>query len=171
MLVCIWCEDKNRGIGKDNKLPWKNDIEMLSFKTLTSNNIIVMGYKTFKSLNFKPLPNRINYVISDKDINIDKSKYPNLYIINNNVDINNLGNIVFCIGGKFTYKQYIPQSDFLLVSKLHNTYNCDLFMDNDYENFNIETIINYHDFDIYIYKNKKSNIKTKAEQLFNFYHK
>lgn len=51
-------------IGKENKIPWSCKTDMLFFKKATTGNIIIMGRKTFESLNSKPLPNRINIVIS-----------------------------------------------------------------------------------------------------------
>ena len=51
-------------IGVNGELVYfiKEDLEF--FKGLTNNNIIVMGYNTWQSLPNKPLPNRINIVIS-----------------------------------------------------------------------------------------------------------
>lgn len=56
-------------IGKDNKLPWRIPEDLRHFSDMTTGNIVIMGRKTFESLGEKPLPNRINIVIS--------SKYPN----------------------------------------------------------------------------------------------
>lgn len=61
------------GINVDGKecLPWhiKEDLEF--FKGMTQHAIVIMGRKTFESLGSKPLPNRINIVLSR---NPDKSK-------------------------------------------------------------------------------------------------
>jgi dihydrofolate reductase len=54
----------NNVIGKDNDLPWNLKTDLKHFKDYTSNKIIVMGRKTFESIG-KPLPNRINYVVSN----------------------------------------------------------------------------------------------------------
>ena len=42
------------------------------FKKLTENNVVIMGRKTWDSLPKKPLPNRINYVIT-KEARISNS--------------------------------------------------------------------------------------------------
>lgn len=67
-VITAYCH--NRGIGLYNKLPWPNLKEdMLHFKRITSNSIegkmnaVIMGRKTFESIQ-KPLPNRLNVVIS-----------------------------------------------------------------------------------------------------------
>ncbi len=56
----------NGCIGINNSLPWNLPEDLKRFKKITSagdNNIVIMGKNTFLSLK-KPLPNRINYVIS-----------------------------------------------------------------------------------------------------------
>ena len=53
----------NRAIGAGNKIPWHLPEDFKWFKQLTSGNVVIMGRKTFESLG-KPLPNRINIVLS-----------------------------------------------------------------------------------------------------------
>lgn len=55
----------NRVIGIDNILPWprlKGDLPR--FKKLTTDQVVIMGRKTWESLPDQILPFRINYVIS-----------------------------------------------------------------------------------------------------------
>lgn len=51
-------------IGVDGKLPWKCPAELFQFKSLTMNKIVAMGRKTWDSLPIKPLPGRVNIVIT-----------------------------------------------------------------------------------------------------------
>ena len=53
----------NNVIGVDNNLPWNLKTDLLHFKEYTTNKIIIMGRKTYESIG-KPLPNRMNYVVS-----------------------------------------------------------------------------------------------------------
>ena len=58
---------KNNVIGKEGKIPWNIEGEQSRFKELTTNNIVIMGRKTFEEIYQKlqkPLPNRINIIIS-----------------------------------------------------------------------------------------------------------
>jgi len=82
MFSLIVCTDKNFGIGmKDGRIPFKNSEDRKNFKRLTENNIIIMGRKTWNSLNNNPLPNRTNVIIStqgDKllqNIKIDRPSF------------------------------------------------------------------------------------------------
>lgn len=67
MISLIVAFAKNNVIGKDGKIPWNIEREQSRFKELTTNNIVIMGRKTFEEIYQKlqkPLPNRINIVIS-----------------------------------------------------------------------------------------------------------
>ena len=65
--------DQDRGIGRDGKLPWHLKCDLQHFKEITTqtrdrnkHNAVIMGRKTWDSLpsQFRPLPNRINVVIT-----------------------------------------------------------------------------------------------------------
>ena len=53
----------NRVIGVNNNLPWSLKKDLAHFRAYTTNKIIIMGRKTFESIG-RPLPNRINFVVS-----------------------------------------------------------------------------------------------------------
>ena len=53
----------NRVIGAGNQIPWHLPEDFKWFKQVTMGNVVIMGRKTFESLG-KPLPNRINIVLS-----------------------------------------------------------------------------------------------------------
>ena len=64
----------NNGIGINNKLPWNNMTDMKYFRNITKQcmnsnklNAVIMGRKTFASLNYIPLINRLNICITSKD--------------------------------------------------------------------------------------------------------
>lgn len=70
-FTIVTTTDKKRGIGIQGKLPWKNTTDMKFFKNITTQrfeehkiNAIIMGRKTFESLNYQPLPNRLNICIT-----------------------------------------------------------------------------------------------------------
>lgn len=68
MINIIVACDLNGGIGYKNKIPWHIRDDLLRFKFLTEGHIVVMGYNTWLSLPIKPLPNRLNVVITSKHI-------------------------------------------------------------------------------------------------------
>jgi len=73
MFKIVVAHDLNRGIGKNNGLPWHIKEDMRYFKKLsteTSNkkkkNVVIMGRKTYESIpeKFRPLEDRINIILS-----------------------------------------------------------------------------------------------------------
>jgi dihydrofolate reductase/thymidylate synthase len=71
----ILATDKNHSIGKNNTLPWDFALDMKHFVNLTKptdifghKNILIMGRRTWESMNCKDLSNRLNYVITSQDL-------------------------------------------------------------------------------------------------------
>jgi dihydrofolate reductase len=55
---------RNGVIGKDGQLPWRIKSDLQLFKQLTLGKPVIMGRKTWESLPRKPLPGRMNVVLS-----------------------------------------------------------------------------------------------------------
>lgn len=53
----------NRVIGRQGEIPWKIPGEQKMFKNITLGHCIIMGRKTYESIN-RPLPQRTNIVIT-----------------------------------------------------------------------------------------------------------
>ena len=69
----IVCMDRNRAIGKDNKLPFDCPLDMKRFKAITKGTVVIMGRKTYESIG-RPLPGRTNIVLSRDEEWIEKQK-------------------------------------------------------------------------------------------------
>ncbi len=55
---------ENRVIGVGGGLPWRLPDEMKHFVRVTRGHTVVMGRRTFESVGCKPLPNRLNIVLT-----------------------------------------------------------------------------------------------------------
>lgn len=64
MIAFLWAEDKNGLIGKGGTLPWYLPNDLKFFKKMTVNQAVVMGRKTFEGMGKRPLPNRINIILT-----------------------------------------------------------------------------------------------------------
>ena len=76
MLSAIVAVDNNWGIGFNNKLLERIPEDLKHFKSLTTDNIIIMGRNTWDSLPTKPLSNRITIVVTstpEKTINTENA--------------------------------------------------------------------------------------------------
>ena len=106
----------------DNDLPWNLKDDLAHFKKYTLNKIIIMGRKTFESIG-RPLPNRINYVISRTVKQIDGA-----YVFDNLDDAmvaaekhnNDMGivNEIVIIGGGYLFKETLPVMNKLVITKV-----------------------------------------------------
>lgn len=65
MIVAI---SQNGAIGKDGRLPWRLPEDLKWFKRATVGKSIIMGRRTWDSLPYKPLPYRVNIVLTHKDL-------------------------------------------------------------------------------------------------------
>lgn len=63
----IACVDAHNYIGLDKNLLFRFKEDMTHFKESTTGQIVVMGRKTFESINNTPLPNRMNIVMTSKE--------------------------------------------------------------------------------------------------------
>lgn len=125
LIVCV--NEKNV-IGRNGNLLFhiKNDLK--NFKRMTTDNVVIMGRKTFESLpNQKPLPNRINIIItSDFDYSVDENE--NVYIVHNIPEALDLCEAffsdkeLFVIGGGTIYNQFIEQGliDEAMVTRVND---------------------------------------------------
>ena len=102
MVKMILCIDANGNIGRNNDLLFKMKEDMKFFRTSTKDNIVVMGYNTWKSLGKKALPKRLNIVLTDEDI-------PNVETSNDIFKVidkyKNDDRDIFIIGGAFVYNE------------------------------------------------------------------
>lgn len=110
MLVAM---DQERNIGKDNQLPWRLPSDLKWFKEQTQGGVVIMGRKTFESIG-KPLPDRINIVLSRQPIPVA--------LINQVIWVSNVMRALeiceqylaryadrfFVIGGGDIYRQFLP---------------------------------------------------------------
>jgi dihydrofolate reductase len=67
IISIIAAMDRKRGIGVDNKLPWRLSADLKRFRELTMGHHIIVGRKTFESIG-RPLPGRRMIVVT-RDVN------------------------------------------------------------------------------------------------------
>ena len=109
-------------IGVDNDLPWNLKDDLAHFKKYTLNKIIIMGRKTFESIG-RPLPNRINYVISRTVKEIDGAHvFDNLETAMLAAEKHNhemgIVNEIVIIGGGYLFKETLPVMNKLVITKV-----------------------------------------------------
>ena len=109
-------------IGVDNDLPWNLKDDLAHFKKYTLNKTIIMGRKTFESIG-RPLPNRINYVVSRTVKEIDGAHvFDNLENAMHAAEKHNhemgIVNEIVIIGGGYLFKETLPVMNKLVITKV-----------------------------------------------------
>ena len=129
MKLILACDPKG-GIGLNGKLPWTQlQGDLPRFKELTTGKKVIMGKKTFMSLPIKPLPNRINYVLSKNQVITEPGKpgvmsFSNESLLNNFVDDDS-----WVIGGASVVKVLWDNIKEIHLSRTFTEYTCDTYID------------------------------------------
>ncbi|MEC9250740.1 MAG: dihydrofolate reductase [Pseudomonadota bacterium] len=63
-ISLIVARGRNNIIGSDGDLPWRLSSDLKLFKAITKGKPVIMGRKTWESLPRKPLPGRLNIVVT-----------------------------------------------------------------------------------------------------------
>ncbi|MFC7380112.1 dihydrofolate reductase [Brevundimonas sp. GCM10030266] len=63
-LVLVVARGANGVIGRDGDLPWRLRSDLQRFKAITIGKPCIMGRKTWESLPLRPLPGRLNVVVT-----------------------------------------------------------------------------------------------------------
>ncbi|NLV89591.1 MAG: dihydrofolate reductase [Tissierellia bacterium] len=126
-MILIFAVDSNWNIGYKGDMLYKISKDLKRFRRITEGNIIIMGRKTFESLpDKKPLPNRINIVITrNKEykagdvivINSIDELYPLLKKLNPNNEMEN-----FIIGGGEIARQTLDNCNKAYITKIYKTF-------------------------------------------------
>ena len=115
-LIAAMTDD--RVIGIENRLPWKLPADMKWFRRHTLGKPIVMGRKTFESFGGKPLPERLNIVITrDRDYRADGAVV--VHDIDAALAVAGDAEEVMIIGGASFYEQMLPRADRLYLTFVH----------------------------------------------------
>lgn len=127
MLNFIWAEDQSGSIGYHGTMPWHSHEDMVHFRKLTTGHPVIMGRKTFESMGRRPLPHRMNYVLSRS-----ANQIKGVTVLNTIADVKRVlaktQGEIFVIGGATVFKQLMPLADRLYQTILDQTYPSDTKM-------------------------------------------
>jgi thymidylate synthase len=136
----IFSIDSEGGYSKNNALPWASKEDMKHFKDKTIHQVVIMGRKTWESLPKKPLPDRINIVLSTtltSESNAIVCKNLNLALqVCRTVFPSKL---IFIIGGKDLILETLIYHQFtsFYLTVFHGSYACDQSIPIERERFQV----------------------------------
>ena len=124
-ITIIAAISENNVLGKNNKLIWHIPDDLKRFKKLTIGHSVIMGRKTFESMN-KALPERKNIILTRNK----NYKAKGILIAHNVQEALNYcenDNQPFIIGGGEIYNLFLNISDKIELTRIHKLYNGDAF--------------------------------------------
>ncbi|VDL61212.1 unnamed protein product [Hymenolepis diminuta] len=133
-LNVIAAVSQNRGIGKNNKLPWRIPEDMDFFTQISSAasegkmNIAILGRLTWLSIppKFRPLPNRINVIV----LIAYRSIFNKSLQLSEKLSEDGEADEVFVCGGFSLYKAALDQKSYpvrLYYTHILKDFDCDVF--------------------------------------------
>ncbi|HLC86348.1 MAG TPA: dihydrofolate reductase [Candidatus Nanoarchaeia archaeon] len=124
-LTILAAISENGVIGIENRIPWRIREDMQRFKELTLNHSVIMGRVTYDSLpeRFRPLPQRKNIVLS-----LSMPQSEGIYVARNIEEALDLAEQnAYVIGGRKIYELFLPHSDRMEITRVHQNFSGDAF--------------------------------------------
>jgi len=115
-IALIAAVDRNRAIGRDNRLPWHLPDDLKRFRDLTRGHAVIMGRKTFASIG-RPLPNRLNVVLTRQPTYAPPGVTV-LHSLDEALQACPPKDTVFVIGGGEIYELALPLADVVYLTEV-----------------------------------------------------
>lgn len=120
-IALIAAMSENGVIGNHNALPWHLPEELKYFREITRDKPVIMGRKTFESMSNKPLPNRLNIILT----HALRFTAPDCKVVHSVEDaIKAAGDCeeIMIMGGAEIYEAFLPLASRIYLTVIHHTY-------------------------------------------------
>src|ERR1700728_3113269 len=121
-IVLVVAIADNGVIGKNGSMPWHISEDMKRFKALTMGHRVVMGRKTWDSLPKKPLPGRVNMVVTRQK---DWQDQGALSACSLSQAVADASSGVVVIGGAEISRQAMPLASRIDLTEVHRAFDGD----------------------------------------------
>jgi dihydrofolate reductase len=153
-LALVVARARNGVIGRDGDLPWRLRSDLQRFKAITLGKPCIMGRSTWESLPLKPLPGRLNLVLT-RDLSYEEAgKAKGAVVCSNLADAIDIaretaeddGTDEICvIGGTALFEAALPRARRLYVTEVEAEPEGDAWFPAFDENLFRETLNERHD--------------------------
>jgi dihydrofolate reductase len=121
-IVLVLALADNGVIGKDGGIPWHISEDMKRFKALTMGHTVVMGRKTWDSLPIRPLPGRVNVVVTrQQDWQAEGATVAHSL----GQATSGTSGMVMIIGGAEIYERALPLASRIELTEVHRAFKGD----------------------------------------------
>lgn len=147
---------ENGVIGKNNKLPWHLPEDLQHFKKTTLGKPVVMGRKTFESMNAKPLPGRHNIILTENMAFTAPVGCTVVHSVTEALRASGEVEEVMIIGGAKIFEIFLPLANRLYLSIIHAHHLGDSYFPNvDWAQWEIVSEEERESFSIKIFNRKQ----------------
>ncbi len=118
MLTVIVARARNGAIGKDNTIPWHAPEDLAAFQRETLGGAVIMGRNTWQSLPRRPLPRRLNIVVTSRP---ERAEEGALFVplAEARKAAQEAGYLRhYAIGGAGIYAAFLPLAERLLITEV-----------------------------------------------------
>lgn len=133
MIAALFAVDSIGGMGWKGSMPWpQNRDDMKWFKSITQDQIVVMGRKTWESPDMpSPLPGRFNVLFTNKFLDRDDIEQIKGDVCEalKSLKNNNRRKNIFIIGGPNLLLQSKPVLDRMYITRIQGEYLSDTNID------------------------------------------
>lgn len=129
-ISLIVAAGSNHAIGKDNQLLWHLPQDLKFFKNTTWAMPVIMGRKTFESVGNKPLPGRLNIILTTSKSNLPENDF--LSYASTPEEALAIARAtgakeVFVAGGAQVYALFFPLASRIYMTRVHANFEADTF--------------------------------------------
>jgi dihydrofolate reductase len=121
-ISLVVAASENNVIGKDNKLLWHLPNDLKFFKNTTWAMPVIMGRKTFQSVDNQPLPGRLNIILTRHPELVPAGTHTrSAATLEQAIEIAGETDAkeVFVCGGGEIYAQAMPLADAIILTRVH----------------------------------------------------
>lgn len=127
MIRMIAAVSANGVIGKENTLPFHYKEDMKFFRAKTSGSTVIMGRNTFESMGSKPLPKRLNVIVTRKEMESTDSFFASpslgdaIKTAKEVIISKDLSDDIWLIGGSAIYRDGMQYADEIYLTLIPDT--------------------------------------------------
>ena len=142
MITFVYAQDLNGGIGYQNDLPWNLPNDLKFFKKTTMGHTMLMGRRTFESMNRRLLPGRKTVVLTtDTTYGQDVPELTVVHTIEDVLALSEDRNLMV-IGGAKVFLDLIDYADRVVRTVIEDKFLNDVVMPEiDEENWELTKVV------------------------------
>lgn len=161
MVVAV---SENGIIGKDGSVPWDVPEDVAHYKSTVRGHPIILGRKTFDGM--APLPESFHAVLtSDASRRSDHDRATFVTTPGEAVDIAaEHGDIIYVIGGGGVYREFLPYTHRVILSRIPGTYEGDVTFPELGDDWTVEDRDERETFTILTYRNENPTPVAELER-------